>query len=155
MWLCSVSKRNESTGEVIPTARWRRKDRRFAEILIDRVLGDCGDPTIQRQFRMCVTACRHRATSRAERATLPAWFLCFRPKDIAGAPVKVLWSRGIPPEYDATRPCLDPGKSPMGRGLYLPTPCERCASRVANEQARRVVDDFRGANPGAYMIETS
>lgn len=154
VWLCSVSRRDPK-GMVVPTHRWSWREREHAERLIDRVLGDCGDPSIQRQFRMCVTACRHRATSRSERASFSEAFLAFRPTDIAGSPVEVLWSRGIPENLDATRPCLAPGKQAIGPGLYLLVPCDRCDACTRNEAVRAVVDGFRAENPGRYLLETT
>lgn len=123
---------------VVPTSRWLRGQHQHAERLIDQALGDLGDRNFERAFRMCITTCRHRVLNAAERAQLPVGF-ARSARDIAGCPVEVLWSRGIPPELDASRPC-DLGRlKRVPPGVLVPDPCGSCAACQANEEARERV----------------
>ena len=140
----------------MPTSRWFARDLAHAESIVERVLDGCGDDSIQRSFRMCVTLCRHRALTAAERANTPAWFQACRPVHIAGPPLKLLWSRGVPDELETMRPCLNPSKRdlPGHPGAYLFNLCERCEPCLTNERVRLHIDSRIAANGGRPLLET-
>jgi hypothetical protein len=165
VFLVSVSFRPEN--KVIPTGSWRRGQRLHADKLIDQALAGLGDGAFERSFRMCSTLCRHRVLTKAERARLPEGF-ARSARDEAGTPVELLWSRGVPPELDAGRACLEgrmvPARLPMGMssrpsikgggGVLVPDPCERCSACVANQEARERIQQVMRETPGVDLLGT-
>ena len=117
------------------------------------MLLDHGDPSIERSFRMCVTLCRHRVLTAAERAATPAWFRACRPIHIAGPPVEIFWSRGVPPEMETMRPCLAPIHRPIpGHRAYLLDLCEECSACRKNEETRLWLDREIAVNGGPLLV---
>jgi len=92
---------------------------------LDVLLGGVGDSEHEREFRMCITLCRHRALTDTEYEALPDWWHVADAVDIAGGPVEVRWSRNVP-ETPAIQPCVAPGKIKIGDGLWLPEDCGEC-----------------------------
>ena len=137
-------------------SKWSPREVAFAQRLAERVLDGLGDPSIARAFRMCVTLCFHRALRSDERAAMPAWFRACRPVHIAGPPLRLLWSKGVPEELETLRPC----RAPLRRGLpghpgaYLFDCCEDCVACLANEATRQRIDLAIAANGGVPLLTT-
>lgn len=133
VWLASVSHRG-TNGQIVPAARWGPYLMAQAEQLIERALDGVGDEGRQREFRMTVTLCRHRALTVEERDALPAWWHAARPTHLAGGPVAVLWERGCG-GTPSTQPCASPGHQllagPARPDLWLPQDCGECESCMA------------------------
>jgi hypothetical protein len=127
VWLCSMSRRSTTTGDILATGLWSPETVRASTALLRRVLGPAGDASRERLFRMNVTLCLHRAISEAEDAALPASFHAAAPIDLAGGPVEVLWESE--PGSASTRPCAAPGRHPLDPRnplLWVPLDCGRC-----------------------------
>lgn len=135
VWLASVSlKRRSGT---VATGTWDRSDLREAEDLIDRTLEGLGDTSREREFRMNITLCRHRAMTDTEIAAMPPEFRDGRAFDIAGSPVEVLWSKGVK-EAVSTQPCANPGHRVHNLSrpdLWIPIDCGACEPCKARARA--------------------
>lgn len=129
-------------GWIFGTADWGLTEYALAERFALSALRGVGDETRQRAFRMNVTYCIHRAVSAEERAIIaqsPAW--CNAPGGLAGGPVEVLWTRGIP-HREAAMPCHNPGRlviSASRPDLWLPSDCGRCPPCLARAAILAVV----------------
>jgi len=112
---------------------------RYAEATLRKtVLGGAGDPERERFFRMCITACLHRGVTQSELRRLPQWWHDAPAVDLAGGPLEVLWSKGVPDILSA-QPCAQPCRKlldPRRPDLYLPLDCGTCPSCLARIQAR-------------------
>ncbi len=100
---------------------------------LDVLMAGVGDVDRQREFRMCITLCRHRALTQGEFDALPVWWHEAPPYDIAGGPVEVRWHRGVP-ESPSTKPCANPHRERVGspvERLWLPMDCGACESCLA------------------------
>lgn len=100
---------------------------------LDILLGDLGDRARQRQFRMNITICRHRALTQAEVDALPPEWHDAKPRDIAGGPVAVQWAVGVP-DVPSIRPCHNPGHKMLVYGrpdLWFPEDCGTCPPCIA------------------------
>ncbi len=141
VWLASASL-HDKTGRTRPAKDWDAPTTARVSETISVLLDGVGDEEHEREFRMCVTLCRHRALTDAEFEALPGWWHEADAVDIAGGPVEVLWSRNVP-STPGTEPCVNPGKErlPGGR-LWLPVDCGACAPC----QARAEVRDLRAAD---------
>lgn len=140
VWLASASLRNR-LGRIVPTGTWDADRRAYVSATLDVLLGGLGDPEREREFRMNVTLCRHRALTPAEHDALPTEWHDNPAMDIAGGPVEVLWYRGVP-EASSTQPCRRPTKVPTPSGdprLWLPGDCGECPPCRARESARATV----------------
>ncbi len=129
VWLASASLRDRN-GRIVSTERWSPETFDRVSAGLDVVLDGVGDVDRQREFRMCITLCRHRALTPEERAALPDWWEAAPPVDIAGGPVEVRWHRGID-ERPSTQPCTNPRKELIGSGLWLPIDCGQCGPCLA------------------------
>lgn len=145
VWLASASVRWPN-GDIVPTARWAaigRQSHGYRRVTesIDTLLGGVGDTTRQREFRMCITVCRHRALTQAEVDGLPYEWHRAVPRDIAGGPVEVLWSRGVP-DVPSVRPCEQPRRVPLPghtfvtSEMYFPQDCGVCEPCIARASCR-------------------
>ena len=138
MWLASVSLRDQR-GRIIGTADWTRKMWKHAEdCLRFDALGGIGDQSRERFFRMCITACLHRGVRNDELALIPTWWHEAEAIDIAGGPVEVLSSQGVP-EIASAMPCKDPGHRPLVPGrldLWFPIDCGECEPCLARLNVR-------------------
>ena len=134
VWLASLSIRDRH-GQIVPTGRWEGFTMPRAQASIDTLLDGVGDPAHERSFRMCVTLCRHRALTTEEADHLPEDWWTTPARDLAGGPVEVLWSVGVP-ETPSTQPCANPTKVPMGPGLYFPDDCGACETCAARATCR-------------------
>lgn len=142
MWLASVALR-DSAGEIIGNATWTPEMWRYAEMtLTSTVLGGVGDRRRERLFRMNITLCLHRGVTPQELRRLPAWWHEADAVNLAGGPIEVLWSRGLPRTLSA-EPCDNPTHRtlpPNGRqprpDLWVPEDCGRCPSCVARIAAQ-------------------
>lgn len=128
VYLASLSRRNTYTGRFVPTSRWSAADRREGTAILDAVLAGIGDPAKQREFRMNVTLCRHRAITDAEWVALPAWFHEREATWLAGGPIEILWET-IPGSL-STKPCAAPRKEYLAvdPALWVPLDCGVCPS---------------------------
>ncbi len=127
VWLASVTLRDRA-WKIRPTETWTAKDHEHATAVLDMALGDVGDDSKQRQFRMCSTLCRHRALTDAEASKLPSWWFTEIAKDIAGGPVELEWEKGLAPSL-STRPCEHPSWvqiDPNDARLKFPMDCGEC-----------------------------
>lgn len=114
--------------ELVPTGTWtRRRDLLDAAVYVlrSRVLADVGDASRERLFRMNATLCLHRGLTLEEEQTIgPACAV-----HLAGAPVEVLWERGVRGRPGA-QPCENPRRQrlPGARDprLWLPIDCGDC-----------------------------
>lgn len=117
------------------TTQWRKKYFEIAEILAHGQLEGVGDPECERAFAMNVTFCIHRALTPDEESRLPSdWEAT--PGGLAGGPLRVLWSRGIP-HRPAAMPCESPGQkiiAPDRPDLWVPTDCGHCPPCVARAE---------------------
>lgn len=124
MWLASASLRDRH-GRIRPAKDWDPETTARVSESLTACLDGIGDPEHEREFRMCITLCRHRALTDDEFAALPPWWHEADAIDIAGGPVEVLWVRNVP-ETPATQPCVAPGKTYISDGLWLPEDCGKC-----------------------------
>lgn len=144
MWLASAVLRDDN-GEIVATVRWTADMWRYAEMTLkSTVLAGVGDRSRERFFRMNITACLHRGVTPQELRRLPAWWHAATAVDLAGGPIEVLWSHGLPRTLSA-EPCAHPGRRPIDpRGrrpdLWIPVDCGRCLSC----QARIVAETSSG-----------
>jgi hypothetical protein len=75
-----------------------------------------------------MTLCVHRGIRSDELALIPRWWHEADAVDIAGGPLEVLWSRGVP-DVPSANPCHAPGKQyldPRRKDLWLPVDCGEC-----------------------------
>jgi len=130
VWLASIALRDER-GEIIATGDWTPEMQEYGDMqLRTSGLGGVGDASRQRCFRMNITRCLHRAVTKKELRVAPAWWHESRAVDIAGAPVEVLWSVGLP-DTPSARPCANPGHqiiNPTRPDLWVPEDCGVCLS---------------------------
>lgn len=133
MWLASVTIRQKN-GDIIATGDWSEEQRTYAtRILRGRVLEGVGDQNRERCFRMNVSFCIHRGVLRRELRMVPQWWHASQAVDIAGAPVEVLWSKGVP-DVPSAQPCARPRREIVDPGrpdLWVPLDCGSCASCLA------------------------
>jgi hypothetical protein len=137
VWLASMSRRDRF-GRIVPTEKWSSAQMADAEDQLSTLLEGVGDPLRERCFRMCITLCRHRALSVAEHGSLPAEWHAAPAVDLAGAPVELLWSKGIPTSL-AAQPCWFPERVRVGdplAGLYVPMDCGACDTCKARLKVR-------------------
>lgn len=138
MWLASVSLRK--LGRIVPTQAYGEGKHRRAGQILDAILRGVGDQRWERAFRMCVTECRHRGLSDEEIAALPPSWKQAVARDLAGGPLEVFWSRGVPDTAISANPCHHPSKEPFPGGpsdLYLPLDCGACPPCVARMEIQR------------------
>lgn len=135
-WLASIAMRLPD-GSPKLTGEWTRAERRRADKRLDKLLGNVGDPTRERAFRMNLTLCLHRALSDREIATLSDEWKAAPAEFLAGGPVEVLWQKGVA-DAPSTRPCAEPRMRPLlpGSRVLVPLDCGRCESCVARESIR-------------------
>ena len=132
VWLASVTLR-DIKGAIRPTGSFSPEDMVCVSSLLDLALQGLGDASMERQFRMNATVCRHRVLTRAEADRLPEEWWTEPAVAIAGGPVELLWEKGIKPCV-STRPCADPIWLPiLGSDLTVPIDCGECASCVARK----------------------
>ena len=83
------------------------------------------------------TACLHRGIRADELERIPKWWHEAEAIDIAGGPVELLWSKGVP-EIPSAMPCHNPGKQIIGArlDLWFPVDCGECEPCVARQNVR-------------------
>jgi hypothetical protein len=115
--------------------------RKHAEwLLTDVALRGIGDPERERLFRMCITMCLHRGVRQDELELIPQWWHEGPSIDLAGGPVEVLRTRGVP-DIESTKPCYQPHKRMVEIGrpdLWMPFDCGMCPpclDRTARREA--------------------
>lgn len=97
------------------------------------VLGGLGDRTRERFFRMNITACLHRGLTPRDLRRLPDWWHQAASVNLAGGPIEVIWSRGLP-DTPSAQPCANPRKQMISStrpDLWIPQDCGACPSCVA------------------------
>jgi hypothetical protein len=134
VWLASLSLRDRH-GKIVPTETWSAERMAACQASIDTLLDGLGDPAYERSFRMCVTLCRHRALTADEADQLPDEWWTQPARDLAGGPIEVLWSRGLP-ETLSTEPCANPTKVLLAPGCFFPKDCGVCPSCEARKACR-------------------
>lgn len=130
VWLCSVS--YAPGGRTKATGAWSKNEFAIAERLAHETLAGVGDSMQERAFRMNITFCIHRAVSGYELEKLPTEWEC-SPGGLAGGPVQVLWSRGVP-HRPAASPCRRPGHLVINDSrpdLWVPEDCGQCEPCLA------------------------
>lgn len=133
MWLASVSRSRltHPVGQLWPAKEWADNPnlRRDGVELLEQVLDGVGDGRWERLFRMCVTLCLHRGLSDEEIARLPTWWREAKGKALAGGPLKVYYSRGVPEGLVSCDPCEKPGREYFPghrRNIWVPIDCGKC-----------------------------
>ena len=137
MWLASVSL-HDKRGEIISTNTWSSRQFRQADRIARQALHEAGDENRERTFRMCMTFCIHRGIRDDELAIIPRWWHEADAIDIAGGPLEMLSSKGVPDVLSA-KPCYSPGKRPIAPrrpDLYFPVDCGACPPCVARKNVR-------------------
>jgi hypothetical protein len=134
VWLASASLRDRH-GRIRPAKDWDAATTAKVSATLDVVLDGVGDDEHEREFRMCITLCRHRALTQDEFDGLPDWWHKAPAHDLAGGPVEVLWSKNVP-ETPGTQPCHKPTRQHVGPGLWLPLDCGECPPCEARASAR-------------------
>lgn len=134
VWLASASLRDRY-GKIRPAKDWDDETTARVSETLDVCLDGVGDPEHEREFRMCITLCRHRAVTDAEFEALPEWWHQADAVDIAGGPVQVRWVKNVP-ETPAGQPCENPGKQYIGDGLWFPEDCGLCGPCRARASCR-------------------
>lgn len=124
VWLASLSRWNRDGS--LATSRWGPAQIDSGTNALRKMLGECGDPSKERVFRMQLTLCIHRAANAAEKAALPEWFWSDPGIGIAGGPIEVLWESV--PGKPSTRPCENAGRTWIDREreIWLPVDCGKC-----------------------------
>ncbi len=139
VWLASISK-TSSSGRVVSALKLSPRLLREALALLNSALRGVGDIERERGFSMCITTCLHRALSPEEVGALPEDWHTTPALDIAGGPVRVLYSRGIPPIL-SVEPCEDFEKQEIGQldstnePLWIPIECGGCPPCLARAAA--------------------
>jgi len=116
----------------LATSLWSPMTIETSADILRRLLGDAGDASRERLFRMQVTLCLHRAVREDELARLPEYFHADPALDIAGGPVEIL--EETEPGAASTKPCHDPRRVPLDpydRLLWVPEDCGRCEPCLA------------------------
>jgi hypothetical protein len=130
----------DRAGEIVATEKWSPGMYSYAEkTLRNDVLGGLGDPKRERTFRMCITLCIHRGLGPRELRRLPRWWHEAPARDMAGGPLEIISSRGVP-DIASARPCINPVRRPIDPrrpDLYLPMDCERCEPCRARKALER------------------
>ena len=137
VWLCSVSRVRRA--QTLATKKWTKGEFAAAEAIAHDNLEGIGIPECERAFRMNITFCIHRALNVVELLRLPSWREL--PGGLAGGPVEVLWSRGIP-HRDAAMPCHCPGHLVIDSSrpdLWIPEDCGECPPCVARERIHSTI----------------
>lgn len=132
MWLASASMRDK-VGRIWPASKWPDEVMDQVSASLGVLLEGVGDPEREREFRMCITLCRHRALSQEEHDGLPQWWHDAPAFDIAGGPVEVRWHKGIP-EVQSAQPCVKPSREYIRwPDQWLPVDCGQCEPCKARE----------------------
>lgn len=145
VWLASASLRDRS-GNIRPAKDWNEDTVVRVSESLDVCLDGVGDPNHEREFRMCITLCRHRALTQDEFDRLPEWWHEHPAVDLAGGPVEVLWSKNVP-ETPGTMPCHNPGRDHISPGLWLPTDCGVCPPCRARAEVRSIPGGIKVTRP--------
>lgn len=117
---------------------WTPRQMRHARRLLDQVLEGAGNPSRERVFRMCITLCMHRAVRDDELAQIPDWWHQADAVDIAGGPLEVLESCGVP-DIPSAMPCYSPGRRTFDCNrpdLWIPVDCGVCPPCMARKAVR-------------------
>jgi hypothetical protein len=134
VWLASASL-HDRRGRIHPAKDWDEDTIKRVSQSLDVLLDGVGDDDHEREFRMCITLCRHRALTKEEFDRLPEWWHEADAVDLAGGPVEILWSKNVP-ETVGVQPCAAPVKQSIGDGLWFPLDCGQCPSCRARSEVR-------------------
>jgi hypothetical protein len=139
VWLASVSKR-ATNGRIIPASKYPPRLERLALVELRRALRGVGDESRERCFAMCITLCLHRALSDDEIAALPASFHDAPALDVAGGPLRTIYTKGFDPPLSC-QPCEHPTHAPLpahgGAGLDARRACHESACSTAGVTPRK------------------
>ena len=111
---------------MVPTFRYDANQRHNAELMLARLLYGVGDERWGRFFRMNLTYCLHRGVSDTELASVSCSWGDIPAKDIAGGPVEVFWTKGIPAGMVSADPCQAPIRQYVSGEIWLPIDCGEC-----------------------------
>lgn len=115
---------------LLSTELWTPQVRKEAERQLRLALAGVGNDALQRCFRMSATLCIHRAVTEAEHAGLPEDWKCTAPRDLAGAPLEVLWHTPGVPRVLSAEPCRRPGRQLAPElahlGIFFLVECRAC-----------------------------
>jgi len=95
------------------------------------VLGDRSG----KRFWCINPACAWRGVTPKELRLLPDWWHVARSVNLAGGPVEVLWSKGLP-DTPSAQPCAIPRREPINPrrpDLWAPIDCGECPSCLARK----------------------
>lgn len=133
MWLASLSRTRLTypRGRVWPASEWADipQQRAVGLGILRNALDGAGDDRWERAFRMCLTLCLHRGLSDDEMSLLPEDWMAARGRALAGGPLNVYYSRGVPDGLLSADPCHTPGREQlpgMPAGVFLPVDCGDC-----------------------------
>lgn len=104
--------------------------KRSIAYLRHRVLGDVGDPLVERVFRMNVTLCIHRLCTPTEAAAAGRLWAGKEMRDLAGQPIEIIEERGCE-SGPSCQPCNNPRRLaiiPSRPDLWVPQDCGACPS---------------------------
>jgi hypothetical protein len=112
-----------------PAAVWNDRELAWGTEILGLALHGVGDGRWERLFRMCATLCLHRGLHEEEIEHLPTGGALSR--NLAGGPVVVYYSRGVPEGVVSCDPCHDPGQRVLSRPgarwpISLPVDCGQC-----------------------------
>lgn len=129
MWLASLSRwrktidRGHIVEKPLLTGDWTEEQITDGIGKLHDVLGQVGDQTRERGFRMNLTLCLHRAVSDEELARLDQRVCATH---LAGGPIEVLFESR--PGGLSTQPCSRPERKYLSERVWLPVDCGRCPS---------------------------
>ena len=143
-----------------PTREWSSTERKAAWKVLRAALTGVGDGARwERMFRMDVTMCLHRGLSDEEMERLPTRGC--PTSHLAGGPVEVFYSRGIPDGLLSCDPCDNPQgqrlagpnhKHPNPWDLYVYEDCRFCGPCLQRMQIAEDPAEFI-SNPGMVGVE--
>lgn len=148
VWLASASLRDRR-GRVRATGTWGPSTMAYVSASLSVLLDGIGDDTREREFRMNVTLCRHRALTPAEHEALPEWWHQAPATDLAGGPIEVLWHSNIP-HVPSCDPCENPSKvvtNPRRPDLWLPYDCGSCGPCLARAACHTLAPEQYATSP--------
>jgi len=141
VWLASYSRQNNRG--FIATGKWKEDAFERGYAMLSKALTGVGTNTKERLFRMNITLCLHRAAREEEIAELPeGWQKA--PTGMAGGPVALIWSHGIPC-VDSCKPCENPTHQVLydkRPDLWVPLDCGKCPPCVARAKIENRPNDL-------------
>jgi hypothetical protein len=138
VWLASYSRRSyrvlggRAGSHIKATGTWKPEDFEEGYRRLCDALRGVGRPDMERLFRMNVTLCLHRVATDEEVEGLRGFWDKVEP-GLAGGPVEVLWSKGLPLS-ESCKPCHHPKHQQVVASrpdLWVPQDCRQCPPCLA------------------------